>query len=197
MPYEDHRGGPAIVLIQGLDGSSWEQQTPALLAAGHRVVHHDLPAGYTVDALAADLAARLERWDLTACVLVGASLGTGVVVRCLARYGSARVRKAVLIAAVPPFLPRTGDNPDGIDGSAFADSDVLRTDYRDDLPRIDVPVLLLHGEDDRVLPIDATANRLPDLIADLRYEVIPAGPHDLARSHPELVNRYLLDFVAA
>ncbi|MGX6603515.1 alpha/beta fold hydrolase [Micromonosporaceae bacterium Da 78-11] len=75
--------------------------------------------------------------------------------------------------------------------------DAWLTDLRADLARIDVPVLLLHGEADRIMPIDVTANRLPDLIADLRYEVIPDGPHDVRWAFPELVNRYLLDFVGS
>jgi non-heme chloroperoxidase len=81
--------------------------------------------------------------------------------------------------------------------AAHACVDTWLTDFRADLPKIDVPVLLCHGDADRILPIDATANRLPGLIADLRYEVIPGGPHNIAWTFPELVNRHLLEFLAA
>jgi non-heme chloroperoxidase len=80
--------------------------------------------------------------------------------------------------------------------AAHACVDTWLTDFRADLGKIDVPTLLIHGDADRILPIDATANRLPELISDLRYEVIPNGPHNIAWTFPELVNRYLLDFIA-
>jgi non-heme chloroperoxidase len=157
----------------------------------------------------------LDQLELTGVVLAGASTGTGVVTRYLGAFGSGRVRKAVLIGAVPPFLLETADNLDGLPRAvldrmrdaiaadpetadqAQAWMDAWLTDFRADLPRIDVPVLLVHGQADRVTPIDATANRLPDLIADLRYEVVPDGPHDIACTHPEVVNRHLLEFAAS
>jgi non-heme chloroperoxidase len=74
--------------------------------------------------------------------------------------------------------------------------DTWLTDFRDDLPKIDVPVLLVHGTGDRILPIDATARRLPGLIEDLRFIEIQRGPHNIGWTHPEEVNRALLDFVA-
>ncbi len=70
------------------------------------------------------------------------------------------------------------------------------TDFRDDLPKIDVPTLVVHGDADRVLPIDATARRLPDLIADCRLVEIPGGPHGMLWTHGDEVNEALLAFVA-
>jgi non-heme chloroperoxidase len=70
------------------------------------------------------------------------------------------------------------------------------TDFRDDLPKIDVPTLVVHGDADRVLPIDATARRLPDLIADCRLVEIPGGPHGMLWTHADEVNEALLAFVA-
>ncbi|MEV4349129.1 alpha/beta hydrolase [Actinoplanes sp. NPDC049596] len=203
--YSDEGLGGPVVLV----GSGWEEQSRALRAAGHRVIGFDrrsqLPAGYGVDALAADLGLLLDDLALTGCVLAGSSAAAGDVVRCLAAHGSGRVRKVVLMAAPTPFLMRTDDNPDGVGPADLADiearagtfGDSGRTDFRADLARIDVPVLLLHGDDDELLPIDATAHRLPDLVADLRYEVIPGGRHDLGRSSPGPVNRYLLEFAAS
>ena len=69
------------------------------------------------------------------------------------------------------------------------------TDFRDDLPKIDVPVLVVHGNADQVLPLDKTASRLPGLIKDMRLEVIEGGPHAIPWTHADQVNTALLDFV--
>jgi non-heme chloroperoxidase len=69
-------------------------------------------------------------------------------------------------------------------------------DFRDDLARIDVPTLVVHGTEDRILPIAATADRLPGLIADMRLVRVEGGPHNIGWTHPEEVNRALLDFLA-
>ncbi|SRR6266508_6147730 len=122
--YEDHGSGPPVVLIHGypLDGNSWERQQRALLAAGYRVISYDRrgfgrssrpTVGYDYDTFAADLAALLEHLALDEVVLVGFSMGTGEVTRYLGRYGPARVRKAALLGAIPPFLLKTADNPAG------------------------------------------------------------------------------------
>lgn len=128
--YEDHGQGPPVVLIHGypLSGNSWEKQERMLLNNGYRVITYDRrgsgkssqPAtGYDYDTFASDLDIVLETLQLTNVVLVGFSMGTGEVTRYLAKYGSGRVRKAVLMASIPPFLLKTADNPDGLDGSLF------------------------------------------------------------------------------
>jgi non-heme chloroperoxidase len=66
------------------------------------------------------------------------------------------------------------------------------TDFRGDLPKIDVPVLVVHGTEDRILPIDSTARRLPGLIEDVELVEVPGGPHNVAWTHPEIVNPQLL-----
>jgi non-heme chloroperoxidase len=71
------------------------------------------------------------------------------------------------------------------------------TDFRADLPRIDVPTLVMHGAEDRILPYAATAGRLPGLIADLRLVRIEEGPHNIAWTHADEVNSALLEFLAA
>jgi non-heme chloroperoxidase len=58
------------------------------------------------------------------------------------------------------------------------------TDFRDDLPKIDVPVLVVHGDADRTLPFDNTARRLPGLIQDIELVVIEGGPHAIAWTTP-------------
>ncbi len=122
--YEDHGTGRPVVLIHGwpLSGRSWESQVPALLEAGHRVITYDRRGfgassqpwnGYDYDTFTADLHALLEHLDVRDVTLVGFSMGGGEVVRYLGTYGADRVSRAVLAAAVPPYLYKSGDNPDG------------------------------------------------------------------------------------
>lgn len=128
--YEDHGSGPPVVLIHGwpLNGASWEKQSAALLAAGHRVITYDRrgfgrsskPAvGYDYDTFAADLDALLSKLDLTDICLVGFSMGTGEVTRYIGKHGTKRIRKAVLIGTLGPYLVKTADNPEGVDKSVF------------------------------------------------------------------------------
>jgi non-heme chloroperoxidase len=69
------------------------------------------------------------------------------------------------------------------------------TDFRDDLPKIDVPILVLQGDADQVLPLDKTGKRLPGLIKDVQLTVIEGGPHAIPWTHAEAVNTALLDFL--
>ena len=124
LHYEDVGTGSPVVLIHGwpLSGRSWESQMPALVEAGHRVVTYDRRGfgdssqpwgGYDYDTFAADLDVLLQHLDLREVALVGFSMGGGEVVRYIARYGTNRVAKAVLAAAVPPYLYKSDDNPEG------------------------------------------------------------------------------------
>ena len=128
--YEDHGTGQPVVLIHGypLDGHSWEKQAAALLSAGYRVITYDRrgfgrsgrpTTGYDYDTFAADLDTVLTTLDLTDAVLVGFSMGTGEVGRYLGTHGSTRIAKAAFLASLEPFLLKTDDNPDGIDGGIF------------------------------------------------------------------------------
>ncbi len=122
--YEDHGAGNPVVLIHGwpLSLRSWENQVPALVEAGHRVVAYDRRGfgessqpweGYDYDTFAKDLDVLLTELDLRDVTLVGFSMGGGEVARYVATYGTERVAKAVFAAAVPPFLRKTDDNPEG------------------------------------------------------------------------------------
>jgi len=258
--FEDHGAGRPVVLIHGypLNGHSWERQERVLLEAGYRVITYDRrgfgqssqpTVGYDYDTFAADLNVLLQHLDLEDVVLVGFSMGSGEVTRYLGTYGSARVRKAALLGAIPPFLLKTDDNPEGVPGEVFegikaaiiadryayftdffhnfynidvlggtrisdqavqanfavaagasawatyACVDTWLTDFRGDLPKIDVPTLVVHGTADRILPIEATANRLPGLVKDLRLVTVEGGPHNIAWTHPDEVNPALLDFL--
>ena len=128
--YEDHGTGAPVVLIHGwpLSGASWEKQTAALLAAGHRVITYDRrgfgrssqpTVGYNYDTFAADLDVVLTTLNLTDVSLVGFSMGTGEVTRYIGKYGTKRVRKAVLIGTLGPYLVKAPDNPEGVDKSVF------------------------------------------------------------------------------
>jgi non-heme chloroperoxidase len=258
--YSDHGAGQPVVLIHGypLNGESWERQERVLLAAGYRVITYDrrgfggsshTTVGYDYDTFAADLSALLEHLDLDDVVLVGFSMGTGEVTRYLGKYGSKRVARAAILGVIPPFLLKTADNPEGVDGQVFegikaaivkdryayfkdffdnfynvdvlggtritdqawqasfnvaassspfatyACVDTWLTDFRADLPKIDVPTLVVHGTEDRILPIGATAERLPGLIKDMRYVKVEGGPHNIAWTHPDEVNKALLEFI--
>lgn len=127
--YEQGQGKP-VVLIHGwpLSHRMWEAQITALAEAGYRVIAYDRrgfgqsgrPAGgYDYDTFAADLDALLTQLDLRDVALAGFSMGGGEVARYIGRYGSERISKAMLLGAVPPFLLKTGDNPEGVDGSVF------------------------------------------------------------------------------
>jgi non-heme chloroperoxidase len=72
-----------------------------------------------------------------------------------------------------------------------------QTDFRADLPKIDVPVLVVHGDADRTLPFVNTAKRLPGLIKDMELVVIEDGPHAIAWTHSDQVNDALLQFIGA
>jgi non-heme chloroperoxidase len=69
------------------------------------------------------------------------------------------------------------------------------TDFRADLAKIDVPVLVLHGDADQVLPLDKTGQRLPGLINDMQLAVIEGGPHAIPWTHAGQVNTALLGFL--
>jgi non-heme chloroperoxidase len=128
--YEDHGTGTPVVLIHGwpLSGAAWEKQTAALLKAGHRVITYDRrgfgrsskpAAGYNYDTFAADLDLVLKTLDLRDVALVGFSMGTGEVTRYIGKYGTDRVRKAVLIGTLGPYLVKAPDNAEGVDASVF------------------------------------------------------------------------------
>src|SRR6266478_4445014 len=128
--YEDHGSGSPVVLIHGwpLSGASWEKQTAALLAAGHRVITYDRRGfgkssqpvvGYNYDTFASDLNTVLTTLNLTGVSLVGFSMGTGEVTRYIGKYGTKRVRKAVLIGTLGPYLVKAADNPEGVDAAVF------------------------------------------------------------------------------
>ena len=128
--YTDWGTGRPVVLLHGwpLNADMWEYQASFLVEHGFRVIAYDRRgfgrsgkpwSGYDYDTLADDLATIMDTLDLRGAARVGFSMGGGEVVRYLSRHGGARVSHAALVAAVPPFLMQTADNPDGAPASVF------------------------------------------------------------------------------
>jgi pimeloyl-ACP methyl ester carboxylesterase len=74
-------------------------------------------------------------------------------------------------------------------------TDTWLTGFREDLRTIDVPVLVVHGTEDRILTYQATAARRPGLISDVKLVTVEGGPHNIAWTHPDEVNTALLEFL--
>jgi pimeloyl-ACP methyl ester carboxylesterase len=122
---EDSGGsGRPVVLIHGwpLSAQAWEPQVSELKAAGYRVVSYDRrgfgrsdkpESAYDYDTLADDLQRVMDQCGLQDATLVGFSMGGGEVARYIARYGESRLHSVVFAAAVPPYLMKTADNPEG------------------------------------------------------------------------------------
>ncbi|GAC1328589.1 MAG: bromoperoxidase [Mycobacteriales bacterium] len=262
LHYEDYGTGAPVVLVHGwpLSGRSWENQVPALVEAGHRVITYDRRGfgassqpwgGYDYDTLAADLDALLSALDLREATLVGFSMGGGEVARYLGTYGTGRVVKAVFAAAVPPYLYVSEENPHGAfddatiagleaavrsdriafldefatnfftagtelkvsemqrvyarDLAAFASpkgtldciAAFARTDFRDDLAKIDVPTLVIHGDSDAIVPFEASGKLTAEQIGGAELVVITGGPHGINASHVQDFNQALLAFLAS
>jgi non-heme chloroperoxidase len=116
--------GRPVVLIHGwpLSAEAWALQVPALREAGFRVVAYDRrgfgrsdkpESGYSYDTLADDLEHVLNHCGLQDVTLVGFSMGGGEVARYITRHGESRLHSVVFAAAVPPYLMKSADNPDG------------------------------------------------------------------------------------
>jgi pimeloyl-ACP methyl ester carboxylesterase len=259
--YEDHGSGSPVVLIHGwpLNGDAWEKQTAALLAAGNRVITYDRRGfgrsskpgvGYNYDTFAADLNVLLSTLDLTGVSLVGHSMGTGEITRYIGKYGTQRLRKAVLIGTLGPYLVKAPDNPEGVDGKVFDDIkaglkadrpvtlmeflknfysvggadgkrvservieanwavaigaspigtvacvDAWIEDFRNDIARNDLPTMIIHGDDDRILPADVTSRRQAKMIKNVKYVEIKGGSHGMTWTRAEEINAELLRFLA-
>ena len=258
--YEDHGSGKPVVLIHGypLSGASWEKQVPVLLHAGYRVITYDRRGfgkssqptdGYNYDTFAKDLRTLITNLKLKDVTLVGFSMGGGEIARYFGKYGSKGIRKAVIIGGVPPFLLKTSDNPEGVDGSVFegiktavaadryafftdffknfyntdqflgkrVSEDVVRAswniaagasataslacvptwleDFRKNLTRVNVPTLVIHGDDDRIVPLAAAGQRTAKLVKGARLVVVRGGPHCIPWTHADEVNAELVRFV--
>jgi len=212
--YEDHGSGPPAVLVHGygLNGHSWEKQETALLAAGYRVITYDRRGfgassrpsiGYDFDTLAGDLHVLLKTSDSPDGI-------DRTVFDCVrARIAADRP------AAMKDFMDRSY-NIELLGGSRVSDQawqnsfyfaisasahsalgcvTACLEDFRADLAAIRIPVLVIHGDQDRVLPYEATGRRLPALLKNARSTIIAGGPHAIIWTHADEVNEALLDFI--
>ena len=258
--YHDIGEGAPVVLIHGwpLSHKMWESQITALADAGYRVIAYDRrgfgasgkPAGgYDYDTFASDLNDLMTTLDLRDAAMAGFSMGGGEVARYIGRYGTDRVAKAMLLGAVPPFLLKTDDNPEGVPKQVFDDmlasvkkdrvaflegffpnfynqdewgddvsADVIpfskwiawaaspiatqqcvvafgTTDFREDLKAFDVPTLIVHGDSDRIVPIEVSGERSHAMIEGSRMEVVEGAPHGFAATHAQQLNDLMLDFL--
>jgi non-heme chloroperoxidase len=259
--YKDWGSGRPVVFSHGwpLNADAWDPQANLVASNGYRAVAHDRRGhgrstqtwgGNDMDSYADDLAALMDELDLSDAALVGHSTGGGEVVRYLARHGTSRVAKAVLLGAVPPLMLKTDANPEGTPIEAF---DAIRagvandrsafykdlsaafygfnrpgakvsegkrnefwlqgmqvgfkgaydcvkafseTDFTDDLPKIDIPVLVAHGDDDQIVPIQAAALKTVKLLPNATLKVYAGAPHGLNGAYEREFNNDLLAFLA-
>ncbi|GAA4266677.1 alpha/beta hydrolase [Frondihabitans peucedani] len=253
--------GRPVVLIHGwpLSGESWSKQVDVFADAGYRVITYDRrgfgrsdkpKTGYDYDHLTEDLHSVLEELDLNDVTLVGFSMGGGEVARYFSKYGVERLRSVVFASAVPPYLMKTDDNPNGPltkdaaaemtagltkDEDAFYDDfttsffsvdgvlkvteeerqDALRlakqasksaaleamasfanTDFREDLTKVTVPALIIHGDGDGTVPFEGSGARTHEAIAGSELHVIHGAPHGANVSDADEFNRVVVAFLS-
>lgn len=259
--YKDWGVGEPVVFSHGwpLDADSWDYQMLFLASQGFRCIAHDRRGhgrstqtwhGNDMDTYADDLAAVIEALDLRQVTLIGFSTGGGEVTRYIGRHGTQRVRKVVLVSAVPPLMVRRDDSPDGVpiavfdeiragsladrsqlyrdlaDGPFFGQNrpgaDVPRgtrdafwlqglqsghrnayesiaafseTDFRADLAAIDVPTLVIHGDDDQIVPFEVGGKRSAAMVAGAELRVYAGAPHGITDTHKQQLGQDLLDFL--
>ncbi|MCM4154592.1 alpha/beta hydrolase [Gramella sp. AN32] len=130
--YQDYGEGKPVILIHGwpLSQAMWEYQVDEVVNAGFRCIAYDRRGfgnsdkpwgGYDYDTLAKDLNDLIENLGLKDAIIVGFSMGGGEVARYIGNYGTSKISKAALVSAVPPFMLKTSDNPDGIEREVFED----------------------------------------------------------------------------
>jgi non-heme chloroperoxidase len=258
--YKDWGEGPVVTFSHGwpLNSDAWDGQMLFLAQNGFRVVAHDrrghgrssqASSRNDMDGYADDLATVIETLDLKDVTAVGHSTGGGEVARYIGRHGTKRVKKAVLIAAVPPIMLKSAANPEGLPMEVFDGmrSSLARdrsqfykdlavsfyganrpgakvsqgtldqfwlwsmqaglknaydsikafseTDFTEDLKKFDVPTLVMHGEDDQIVPVKDSAKKSARLIKGATEIYYPGTPHGLTATHADQVNSDLLAFL--
>ncbi len=251
QPIVFHHGWP-------LSADDWDNQMMFFLEQGFRVIAHDrrghgrssqTDTGNEMDTYAADVIALAAHLDLKNAIHVGHSTGGGEVVHYVARAEAGRVKKAVIIGAVPPVMLKSEKNPGGLPievfdgfraalianraqffleiptgpfygfnrpgaklsegairnwwrqgmmGGAKAHYDCIKafseTDFTEDLKKIDVPVLVMHGDDDQIVPYADSAPLAAKLLKKGELKTYKGLPHGMATTHPEIINADLLAF---
>ncbi len=259
--YKDWGSGQPIVFSHGwpLSSDDWDAQMMYFLNRGFRVVAHDrrghgrsaqVADGHDMDHYADDLAALTSHLDLKDAIHVGHSTGGGEVVHYIARHGESRVAKAAIIAAVPPLMVQTPNNPGGLPKAVFDDfqaqvatnrssfyRDVAagpfygynrpgakpseaviqnwwrqgmmggakahydgivafsQTDFTEDLKTISVPVLVMHGDDDQIVPYADSGPLSAKLLKNGTLKTYKGFPHGMPTTEAETINADLLAFI--
>lgn len=258
--YKDWGKGSPITFSHGwpLNADAWDDQMFFLASHGYRCIAHDRRghgrsgqswAGNNLDTYADDVADLMQALDLKQTIMIGHSTGGGEVTRYIGRHGNSRVRKAVLVSAIPPLMLKTAGNPGGLPLSVFDEiragvsadrsqyyqdlslpfyganrpgSSVSKgvkdsfwlwsmqagekgaydcikafseTDLNEDLKKIDVPTLVIHGDDDQIVPIADSAMLSSKLIKNATLKVYPGAPHGLFATHKNELNEDLLAFI--
>ena len=261
--YKDWGSGQPIVFSHGwpLSSDDWDAQMLFFLSHGYRVIAHDrrghgrstqVADGHDMDHYADDLAALTSHLDLKNAIHVGHSTGGGEVVRYLARHGESRAAKAVMIAAVPPLMVKTQENPGGLPkevfdnfqaqvaanrsqfyrdvaagpfygynrsgarpseaviqnwwrqgmmGGAKAHYDGIvafsQTDFTEDLKKINVPVLVMHGDDDQIVPYAGSGPLSARLLKNGTLKTYAGFPHGMPTTEAATINADMLAFFKA
>jgi len=121
------------------------------------------------------------------------------VAHYLARHGESRVAKAVLIGAVPPLMVKTERNPGGLPKSVFdglqAQVATNRTQFTEDLKKITVPVLVMHGDDDQIVPYADSGPLSAKLVKNGTLKTYKGFPHGMPTTEAETINADLLAFI--
>jgi len=258
--YKDWGSGQPVLFSHGwpLSADAFEDQMFFLASRGYRCIAHDRRGhgrssqpwtGNDMDTYADDLAELVEKLDLKRAVHVGHSTGGGEVARYIARHGTKRVAKAVLIAAVPPLMVKSPGNPGGLPLSVFdgirvgvqtdrsqffrdltlpfygynrpgaKTSEGVResfwlqgmmagfpaayfcikafseTDQTEDLKRMDIPTLVIQGDDDQIVPFADAGALQVKLIPNAKLKVYKGAPHGLCTTMKDQVNEDLLAFI--
>lgn len=258
--YKEWGDGQPVVFSHGwpLNSDAWEDQMYFLAQRGYRCIAADRRGhgrssqpltGNTMDQYADDLNDLMEKTFAKDAILVGHSTGGGEVVRYIARYGTSRVSKLILISAIPPLMLKTSANPNGAPMEAF---DQLRagiladrsqffmdlsmqfygynrpgvkvsngvrdnfwhqgmmaslpavyecvkvfseTDQTEDLKKIDVPTLIIQGDDDQIVPFADSGMLSSKIIPNATLKVYPGAPHGIPTTHKDQVNQDILSFI--
>ena len=171
--YEDYGEGKPVILIHGwpLSNRMWEYQISEIVDAGFRCIAYDRRGfgdsdkpwnGYDYDTLAKDLNDIITNLGLTNVTLVGFSMGGGEVARYIGNYGTAKLDKAALISAVPPFMLKTDDNPDGLEKEVF---EGFKKELRKDRPGF------LSGFGDDFLNFEDNSDRVSEDMAHYYWTI--------------------------
>ena len=261
--YKDWGKGPVVSFSHGwpLTADAWESQMFFLASNGYRCIAHDRRGhgrssqpwhGNDMDTYADDLAQLFEALDLRDITMIGHSTGGGEVARYIGRHGTSRVKKAVLMGAVPPQMVKSANNPEGLPMEVFdgfrkaylADRsqffldiasgpffnfnrpgakvsqgaiqswwrqgmqsghknayDCIKafseTDFTEDLKKFDVPTLIIHGDDDQIVPIGASAMKSSKLVKNAQLKIYKGGSHSLGDTSKDELNADLLAFLKA